>query len=293
MTSQAQGPWTLRFWGVRGSIAAPGPGTVRYGGNTACAVLESSEQSALVLDAGTGLREYGRAVRDLPASDVDLVLTHTHWDHIQGLPFFRPLYEPAGRLRVYGPRQEAGLRRVLERLTARENFPIPAEAWAGLAALVELDEGEFGAGGWRIRATRLCHPGHTLGFRLSRPGVAPLAYLTDNELAGGMHGVSSSWRDNLVDFLRGVRTLVHDATWSEEQLGAHKGWGHSSPREAVLLAAEAGCRRLVLFHHLPEHDDAVMDRLLDRARGEAHRLAGSLAVDAATEGMALTLDQEA
>jgi ribonuclease BN (tRNA processing enzyme) len=266
---------------------------VRYGGNTPCAVLEATGHSALVLDAGTGLREYARAVRDLPASDLDLVLTHTHWDHIQGLPFFGPLYEPAGRLRLYGPRQEAGLRRVLERLTARENFPIPAAAWAGLSALIELDEGEFEAGGWQVRATRLCHPGHTLGFRLSRPGVAPLAYLTDNELAGGAHGISSGWRDNLVDFLGGVRTLVHDTTWSEEQLGAHKGWGHSSPREAVLLAAEAGCRRLVLFHHHPEHDDALMDRLLDRARDEAHRLAGNLAVDAAIEGLALTLDQEA
>jgi len=134
MTSQPPGPWTLRFWGVRGSIAVPGPGTVRVGGNTSCAVLEATGYSALVLDAGTGLREYGRAVSDLPASDLDLVLTHTHWDHIQGLPFFRPLYQPAGRLRLYGPRQEAGLRRVLERLTARENFPIPAAAWDAMVA---------------------------------------------------------------------------------------------------------------------------------------------------------------
>lgn len=283
---------SLRFWGVRGSIPCPGPGTVRYGGNTPCVSIASEDQSLLVLDAGTGIRALGNALQDAGAATVDLLLSHVHWDHIQGLGFFLPLYDPATRIRITGPHQDPGLRTVLERLSAWENFPIPPSRWEGVADVKEIGAGAFSIGGWTVGAFRLCHPGHTLGYRLERPGIPPVAYLPDNELAGKVHGVTDGWRDALVDFLRGVETLIHDATWTEEQRERYAGWGHSSSTEAVRLAGDAGCRRLVLFHHNPDHDDDAVDALLDGTRAEAAGLAPGLEVEAAIEGSTLALGTE-
>jgi phosphoribosyl 1,2-cyclic phosphodiesterase len=283
----------LRFYGVRGSVPVPGPGTVRFGGNTPCVVLEDGLGGLVILDAGSGIRILGA---DLAASGhrgaIDLLLSHTHWDHIAGLPFFLPLYDPAAHLRITGPRQTEGLRATLERLARWENFPIPSERWLGLREVREVGDEPFGAGGWQVRATGLCHPGRTLGYRLARPGSETVAYVTDNELLGGAHGVTPGWRGDLVDFLRGCETLVHDATWADGEEGVHAGWGHSSPAEAIRLAAEVGCRRLVLFHHNPEHDDDAMDRQVDLACRTAADLAPGLEVVAAREGSALALKQE-
>ncbi|MBS1240958.1 MAG: hypothetical protein H6R40_385 [Gemmatimonadetes bacterium] len=284
-------PVQLRFWGVRGSVPVPGPDTVRYGGNTPCVSLEAPGLPLLVLDAGTGARALGREL-DGGGRDVEVVLSHTHWDHIHGLGFFPPIYGPAGRVRITGPRQPAGLRTVLERLTAWENFPIPPSRWVGLREVREVGPGPVDAGGWRLEAVPLNHPGNTLGYRIGLPGKGSLAYLTDNELTGNGHGLDPAWRQNLVDFLRGVATVIHDATWRDDQAGAHAGWGHSSPGEAVALAAQAGCRRLYLFHHSPDHDDEAMDRLLDEARLGAVRTGTGLVVEAAIEGSTLMLDQE-
>lgn len=283
---------TLRFWGVRGSIPCPGPGTVRYGGNTSCVSIGSDDGGLLVLDAGTGIRALGNLLQATNAPSVDLLLSHVHWDHIQGLGFFLPLYDGAAQVRIIGPRQEPGLRTVLERLSAWENFPIPPSRWEGVAGVKEIGAGTVSVSGWTVGAFRLCHPGHTLGYRLERPGVKPVAYLPDNELAGNAHGVPDGWRPALVDFLRGVETLIHDATWTEEQRERYAGWGHSSSSEAVRLAGEAGCRRLVLFHHNPDHDDHAVDALLDEARAEAGGMAPGLEVEAAIEGAALVLTTE-
>lgn len=285
--------WQLRLWGVRGSIPSPGPGTVRYGGNTSCLALErvGGGGVALILDAGTGIRPCGES---LSLGDngppVELLLSHVHWDHIQGLPFFAPLLHPGAALRVRGP-APAGTRLadVLDRLLAPEVFPVsPAAA----VEVEELDGAPFEVAGWTVRPVRLCHPGVTYGYRLRGPGGEGLAYVTDNELEGGRHGVPSDWRRTLVDFLAGAGTLVHDATNAGEEVEARRGWGHSSAPEAVALAAEAGCRRLVLFHHDPRRDDAAVDALLDAARAQAARLAPGLAVEAAREGAVVTVEPE-
>lgn len=285
-------PVQLRFWGVRGSIPVPGPGTARYGGNTPCLSLEAAGLPLLVLDAGTGARALGHEIEVRGDRDVELVLSHTHWDHIHGLAFFPPLYGPKGRVRITGPQQPAGLRTVLERLAAWENFPIPSSRWEGLREVREVGPGPIDAGGWRLQAVRLSHPGQTLGYRIDHPVPGGLAYVSDNELTGNGHGLDPAWRRNLVDFLRGVDTLIHDTTWRDDQADAHAGWGHSSPGEAVALAAEAGCRHLYLFHHSPDHDDDMMDRLLEEARLTATRAGAKLVVDAAIEGSTLMLDQE-
>ncbi|HEX9895570.1 MAG TPA: MBL fold metallo-hydrolase [Gemmatimonadales bacterium] len=276
---------------MRGSIPCPGPRTVRYGGNTPCVTLEHPEGDLVILDAGTGIRELGMALRDRGGTvAADLLLSHIHWDHIHGLPFFFPLYTEGTRIRIFGPRHQSGLRSLLGRQMTWEMFPIPASAQVGIEDVVELDGEAFPAGGWEAGAFRLCHPGPTLGYRFTRKGVEPLAYITDNELAGRVHGVTAAWRDDLVDFLQGVHTLVHDATWSDDRLESVAGWGHSTSRQAVELARDAGCRRLVLFHFNPEHDDHTMDRQLTEARSVAQAIAPGLDVVAAIEGHTLALE---
>lgn len=283
---------SVTFWGVRGSIPCPGPGTVRYGGNTASLAVEHPDGDLVILDGGTGLRPLGLMLRDRGPLDADLLLTHTHWDHIQGLPFFQPLYDPESRIRIHGPRQSGGLQGVLERQMTWENFPIPPSAQTGIESVIEREGGTFAVAGWTARAFGLCHAGHTLGYRLDRPGVPALAYVTDNELAGNAHGVGPGWRNGLVDFLQGVDLLVHDTTWPETRLAEVAGWGHSSPAQAVTLARDAGCRTLVLFHHNPEFDDRAMDRHLAGAQAAARGLAPDLLVRAAVEGETIMLGSD-
>ena len=291
LLTEPPGRPTLRFWGVRGSIPCPGPATIRYGGNTSCVSLENPDRSLLILDAGTGLRVLGSMLRQRKQpTRADLLLSHVHWDHIHGLPFFFPLYQEKTEVRILGPGQPRGLRSLLERQMTWEMFPIPASAQVGIQDVIELDGGGFSAGGCEVRGFRLCHPGVTMGYRITAQGVKPVAYVTDNELAGGQHGVGPAWRSDLVDFLQGVDTLIHDATWSDGHPVPVLGWGHSTTRECVELARDIGCRRLVLFHHNPEHDDAEMDRQVDRAKTLADSIAPGLDVVAAIEGHTLALE---
>ena len=290
---------SLRFYGVRGSIAVPGPATVRYGGNTSCALLQHGDET-LILDGGTGLRALGLDMiahypdsPDVPPSrpfEADILLTHTHWDHIQGLPYFRPLYDPRSRVRIHGPRQASGLRDIIERQMTWENFPIPPSAQTGVEAIIDREAGQFAAGGWNVAAYGLCHAGHTLGYRVRRGGAKDVAWVTDNELSGGAHGIGPRWRDGLVDFLQDTHTLVHDTTWADGHLPTVAGWGHSSPRQAVELARDAHVKKLVLFHHNPEFDDARLDHHLAEARKSAQDLVPDLEVIAAVEGESLPLE---
>jgi phosphoribosyl 1,2-cyclic phosphodiesterase len=284
--------YTLTFWGTRGSIPTPGPATARYGGNTPCLSLSSGNGHLLVLDAGTGLRPLGHDLMQRGvAVRVDLLLSHTHWDHIQGFPFFKPLSAPGTIMHIYGARQGGvALEDILRRQMDPMVFPVPLKALAASLDVTEIGEGDFEVEDFAVRTCCLRHPGTTLGFRLApKGGGQDIAYLTDNELGpGGSYMVPSNWREQLVRFLGGADTLIHDAMYSESIIRARAGWGHSTPREAVDLAAQAGCRRLMLFHHDPEHDDATIDALLHDVRGYAATRAPSLTVEAASEGMQLS-----
>ncbi|MBA3260274.1 MAG: MBL fold metallo-hydrolase [Gemmatimonadales bacterium] len=286
--------YTLTFWGTRGSIPTPGPRTARYGGNTACIGVSGPGRRLLILDAGSGLRPLGHelmARRDGPLS-ADILLSHTHWDHIQGLPFFKPLSAPGNSVCIYGAAQEGvPLEKILRRQMDPMVFPVPLTAVAAALRVTEIEEGEFPIADFRVRAFRLRHPGTTYGYRLApATGGREIAYVTDNELGdGGSYPVGDGWRAALVTFLGETDTLIHDAMYSEHMIQVRRGWGHSTPRQAVELAAEAGCRRLVLFHHEPEHDDDAIDRLLDQTRAFARQVAPGLEVDAAAEGLELAL----
>ena len=288
-------PYTVTFWGTRGSIPTPGPHTARYGGNTSCVSVAAGGDRLVVLDAGTGIRPLGLAV-DADAGgplNLDILLTHTHWDHIQGLPFFKPLFRTGNTVRIFGTSQErVSLETILERQNHPAVFPIPLRALSATLTVTEVTPGsEFEVDGFRVETIQLRHPGTTLAYRLTPlEGGASMAYVTDNELGpGGSYGVPADWRARLVKFLGGVDLLIHDGMYSDDLLASRAGWGHSSPAEAVALAAECGAKRLVFFHHEPDHDDAAIDRLLSGARAAAMRSAPSLVVDAGMEGLTISL----
>jgi phosphoribosyl 1,2-cyclic phosphodiesterase len=284
---------TLTFWGTRGSIPAPGALTARYGGNTPCIGLSNGRARQLVLDAGSGIRALGHELMRRPGGlQVDILLSHTHWDHIQGLPFFKPLGAAGNSIAIYGAAQEGmPLAAILDRQMEPMVFPVPLHSLGASLTVTEIGEQAFEIEGFRVRSFRLRHPGTTLGYRLTpTSGGRDLAYVTDNELGtGGTYAVAADWRARLAASLRDVDTLIHDAMYSEELLRSRAGWGHSSARQAVELAAECGARRLVLFHHEPEHTDDVIDRLVADAREHARRLRPGLEVEAAVEGATIRL----
>jgi phosphoribosyl 1,2-cyclic phosphodiesterase len=285
--------YEVTFWGTRGSIPTPGPRTARFGGNTPCLSLSRGNGHLVVLDAGTGLYDLGTdLMRKGSPVRADLLLSHTHWDHIQGLPFFKPLSMRGSRVRVWGPRQHGvALSEILHRQMDPMFFPVPLAAFSASLNIMEIGTGSPDIDDFAVQGFGLRHPGTTLGYRLSPRGGGPdFAYVTDNELGtGGDYDVPPDWRSRLVGFLRGVHTLVHDAMYSESIIRARAGWGHSTPRQAVDLAGEAGCRRLVLFHHDPEHDDPAVDVLFRDACDYAGRHAAGLDIVAARDGLRLEL----
>src|SRR6266446_198167 len=286
--------YTVTFWGTRGSIPTPGPHTERYGRNTPCVAVEGDAGRLVILDAGTGIRALGLKLveRQNGAAQAEILLSHAHWDHIQGLPHFKPFFAPGNAVRIWGSRQgTTSLEAILRQQMDPAVFPVPLDALSAQLTVQQVDMEEFSIGAFRVRTMKLRHPGTTLGFRLTPATGGPgMSYVTDNELGpGGKYDVPNSWRRDFVSFLKNVDLLIHDAMYTPKELEQHRGWGHSTYEEAVTLAQEAGAKTLVLFHHEPEHGDDAMDGLLAAARKFVKTRGGSLEVDAAQEGMKVTL----
>jgi ribonuclease BN (tRNA processing enzyme) len=247
----------------------------------------------LFLDAGTGLlaAARARAGTDAAASDgTTVLLSHTHWDHIQGLTLHPVLYRAGGVLRLMGPPQgRVPLKATIERLLAPEYFPVGPEALAGRLEVAEVTEGTFEVSGFQIAAFRVRHGVVTYGYRILEPGSGKsLIFITDNELGDGTDTDLSAWRAGLVRFVREGDLMIHDAMWREADWPVRRGWGHSTASQAIELAREAGVRTLMLFHYDPALDDDALDVYLERAARTAANAGVTLA--AAREGVTVNLE---
>jgi len=281
----------VRFWGTRGSIAAPGPNTARYGGNTSCVEVKAADGTVIILDCGTGARELGiHLAQTMPQPiRLHLFIGHTHWDHIQGFPFFVPAFLPGSELNIYAP---IGFQRGLEEAMAGQMeysyFPVKMRDLRSRIHFTELDEGFFRVGDVLVETQFLNHTAPTVAYRMTSDG-ATIAYATDHEPFWSASGrVSQHPGDERhIAFLKGANLVIHDAQYTAEEYRDKVGWGHSSLEYAVDVALAAGVERLVLFHHDPAHDDATMERMEVMARAHAARRGQALEVLAAREGLEL------
>ena len=274
------------FYGTRGSLATPGRATERYGGNTACVLVRGGDGAALVLDAGTGIRAAGG---DLPRDlrRVDVLLTHLHMDHIQGLGFFGPLYNPAVEVHIWGPvSATAALDARLSRYLSPPLFPVLLRDLPCRLSLHDVPDEAFEIGPFRIVAENVCHPGPTVGYRLAE-GRAVLTYISDHEPALGASHLPAEpeWTSGWA-LARDADLLVHDAQYTREEYPSHVGWGHSSLHDAVAFAALAGVKRLALFHHDPARDDDALSAAVEAALADTRP---SFTVTAAAEGDSFVL----
>jgi phosphoribosyl 1,2-cyclic phosphodiesterase len=257
----------VTLWGTRGSLPAAGPETVRYGGNTSCVEVRGADGTLLILDAGTGIRRLGAKLGP-EISRLDLLLTHLHTDHIQGLGFFNPLYQPGLDVHIWGPASTTlDLRERLARYLSPPFFPALMRDMPSRITLHNVPCGRFEIGGFKVLADLVSHRGPTVGYRITED-AASIAYIPDHEPALGATDFPGDpdWTSGF-ELASGVDLLIHDAQYSDTEYEERVGWGHSSVRHALLFAAATGVRRLVTFHHDPAHDDSVLDRLVEEARG--------------------------
>ena len=284
----------IRFWGTRGSIPKPGPDTVRYGGNTSCVEVRSASGVLILLDCGTGAHGFGQALLAEPGAPRrgHVFISHTHWDHIQGLPFLAPLFDPAFEWDIYGPRGLGpSIRETLAGQMQYTYFPITIEQFAAKVRYHDLVEGSIAIDDVRVSAHYMNHPALTLGYRVEADG-ASLVYATDHEphspaLARGERPAQSADECRYATFVAGADLLIHDAQFTLDEYEKHLGWGHSPLEFAVDLAAAGHVRRLALYHHDPMRDDAGVDEIVAAAR---RRAAGSgVEVFGAAEGLVLEL----
>ena len=287
----------VQFWGTRGSIPSPGRTTVRYGGNTPCVEVRTSDGWLVILDAGTGIRELGSTLIERANGapiQGDIFLTHAHWDHIQGIPFFAPIFQRGNHFTIWGSASlETSIDRGVRDQMSPVVFPVAFEELAATIDFRSLAEGERCAGtGYEVTAMEVRHPGGALAYRFTEPRAKPgaLVYVSDNELGhSDKYRTPTGWRERFVEFVRGAAVLVHDTTYTTEEYDHHRGWGHSTYGDAVDLALQAGVGTLVLFHHEPRRTDDELDRRTEECRAQVKERGGSLEVVAAAEGLTLTV----
>jgi ribonuclease BN (tRNA processing enzyme) len=276
-----------RFWGSRGSLAAPGPDTIRTGGNTSCVEVRTEDEHLVILDSGTGIRRLGASLDGTTPARIDILLSHLHLDHLEGLGFFGPLWNAATDLHIWGP--PSPTRSLSDRISQYLSPPLFPVRLAEVPARVRLHdtlEEPWTLGSATIRAQPIIHRGPTVGYRIEDAGRS-LAYLTDHEpaLAVDLAKADPGWVSGF-EVAAGADVLIHDCQYTEEEYPDRAGFGHSSTRHVAEFARLAGAKRLLLFHHDPNHSDDELEALCDRVR----ELWTGGSVDLAREGDAIEFD---
>jgi phosphoribosyl 1,2-cyclic phosphodiesterase len=278
----------LTIWGCRGSVPTPGPETVHYGGNTSCVEVSLDDGTALVLDAGTGIRRLGFELLDRGVRRVQLLLTHLHLDHLEGLRFFAPLWDERVSVDVWGPPSPTlALQDRIARSFSPPLFPVEMRDVPARVTFHDVPRQPWRIGGASLAAELVVHPGPTVGFRVESDGSS-FAYIPDHEpaLRGGFADRPSDWISG-ASIARGVALLLHDAQYFEDEYEERVGWGHSSVADAVVFARAVDAGHLLLFHHEPLHSDESLERLEARARSLA--VSNGRPPTLAREGMVLEL----
>ena len=261
----------VTLWGTRGSLATPGAETARYGGNTSCVGVIGNDGTVLVLDAGTGIRGLGKTI-DPSVRRVDILLTHLHMDHIQGLGFFAPLFRPDLEVRIWGPvSSHISLRERLMRYLSPPLFPVSLRELPCMISLHDVPCGEVKIGEFRMTSALVCHPGPTAGYRITDARGSVLTYLPDHEPALGASAFPTlplAWTSGGA-LAAHADLLIHDSQYSAAEYVNHVGWGHSSFKDALAFAALSDVKHFVPFHHDPGHTDIDIDRMMKEALAEA------------------------
>jgi phosphoribosyl 1,2-cyclic phosphodiesterase len=265
----------VRFWGVRGSIPTPGPETAAFGGNTPCVQVSGEDGSELILDAGSGIRALGESLFGR-SKRLHILLTHLHPDHIQGLLFFAPMFDPEAEITVWGPPGRIPLRKRLARYLSNPLSPVEIRDLPARVAFEEVPPGGWRLGEFGLRAALVAHRGPTLGYRIEQSG-ASLCYLPDHEpgLGASLSSMPADWISGLA-LARRTSALVHDSQYTDAEYPSRRGWGHSRLSDTVAFAQRSEPERLVLFHHDPSRDDEQLESL--------GRSAGELSADLGPDG---------
>jgi len=255
-------PLRIKFWGVRGSIACASPEYMKYGGNTSCIEVQAGEHH-FTLDAGTGIRNYSKAVLSDNIYDTYLLLSHTHWDHINGFPFFTPAYDPKRSIKIMAGhlKNQGGIRSVLSTQMQNPMFPIPLEAMQANLTFEDFEAGDnfklFGS--VKVSTAPLNHPNGSTGYRINHKGKS-VVYVTDTEHIPGKPD------QNILGLIEGADLVIYDSTYTEQEFPEKIGWGHSTWNEGVNLCKAASVKQLAIFHHDPDHTDDIMDQINDEAK---------------------------
>ncbi|MGD9898218.1 MAG: MBL fold metallo-hydrolase [Calditrichaceae bacterium] len=290
---------TLKFWGVRGSIPTPGPDTVRYGGNTACIELRHGNK-LVILDGGSGLRALGNElIKSNSSINANIFISHMHWDHIQGIPFFTPAYIPGNHFVLYGAEDsDKSLADIISGQMDPTYFPIELSEMGAKLEFQRLYEGNYTIDGIKIQTIYVNHPGNALGYKFTF-GPNKIVYISDNEpLPEFSHNestdqdadsfIADDGKDKLIKFIKNASILIHDAQYTPDEYSKHMTWGHSPYDYTVKLAIEAGVKKLILFHHDPLHNDDFIDDMLMNAKKLASELKADIEISAAREGMTVS-----
>jgi phosphoribosyl 1,2-cyclic phosphodiesterase len=308
----------VRFWGVRGSIPVPGRATARYGGNTSCVEVRPRNEPPIIIDAGTGLRRLGKALMEGSFGEgkgtTSILISHTHWDHVQGLPFFSPLYRAGNKIHIFARQRDTHLEAVFSQQHDLAYFPVPLTAMHADMQFHELIEGaQFSIGRAKITSTRLNHPWVAIAYRIDVDG-ASVVYCADTapftELLLGREFVTTApsldeplsaetaaelarMRAGVVALAKHADLLIYDTHFTLEEYRLRPHWGHSHPDDAIAIARDAGVKRLCLFHHAPMRSDDENDAILAKYRGVIAAQHEKFDIVSAYEGLELTLGDDA